>query len=157
MIRVQTDDFDLAAELERLTDGNFKIGGVASFIGLVRDFHGDETIKALTLEHYAGMTERQLLEIESQALKRWPLAASLIIHRYGRLKPGDRIVFVATASAHRDAAFESCRFLVDWLKTMAPFWKAAETSKGHHWVEAVERDVKAADAWREAPSTQMPE
>lgn len=157
MIRVQTDDFDLATELKRLTEGNFKIGGVVSFIGLVRDFHGDETINALTLEHYAGMTERQLLEMKSQALKRWPLAASLIIHRYGRLKPGDRIVFVATASAHRDAAFKSCRFLVDWLKTMAPFWKAAETSRGRQWVEAVERDVKAANSWHEVLSTQMPE
>lgn len=157
MIRVQTDDFDVGAELARLTEENFQIGGVASFIGLVRDFHGDETINALTLEHYAGMTERQFQDIELEALKRWQLHAALIIHRYGRLNPGDRIVLVATASAHRDAAFESCRFLVDWLKTKAPFWKVVETSTGRHWVDAAASDIEAASSWLNKPALRLPE
>jgi len=157
VIRVQSDDFDTGAELAKLSDGNPQIGGVASFIGLVREFHGDEVIDALTLEHYAGMTERQLRDIEAEAQRRWPLHASLIIHRYGRLKPGDRIVLVATASAHRDAAFQSCQFLVDWLKTKAPFWKVVETSSGRHWIEAAARDAEAANSWREKAAPHLSE
>jgi len=112
-----------------LTRDRTSIGGVTSFVGLVRDVAGGEKISAMTLEHYPGMTEQQLAEIEAEAQRRWPLDAVLIIHRYGELKPGDRIVLVVTASAHRDAAFDACRFLIDWLKTKAPFWKLEETNK----------------------------
>lgn len=149
MIRVQREDFDLGAELDRLTRGKTNIGGVASFVGLVRDVAGGTGINAMTLEHYPGMTERALATIEQEALRRWPLEASLIIHRYGRLEPGARIVLVATASAHRAAAFESCEFLIDWLKTKAPFWKLEETPDGARWVEAHASDDDAAARWTE--------
>src|SRR5579864_6112203 len=143
MIRVQREDFDVGQELAALTRGAATIGGVTSFVGLVRDMAGGEKISAMTLEHYPGMTEQQLAEIEAQARKRWPLDAVLIIHRYGELKPGDRIVLVATASSHRDAAFDACRFLIDWLKTKAPFWKQEATASGAHWVEAKDSDDQA--------------
>src|SRR5436305_14617638 len=110
MIRVQREDFDVGAELESLATGNPRIGGLASFVGLVRDLGGSDQVSALTLEHYPGMTEKRLADIEAEANRRWPLAASLIIHRYGRLEPGDRIVLVATASPHREAALEACHF-----------------------------------------------
>ena len=153
MIRVQREDFDVGAELERLTAGNRRIGGVASFIGLVRDMGDGERVTALTLEHYPGMTERKLAEIEAEAHSRWPLDATLIIHRYGRLKPGDRIVLVATASPHREAALAACHFLIDWLKTEAPFWKSEETPSGERWVEARVEDDAARDRW--TPPFQM--
>ncbi|HZF36928.1 MAG TPA: molybdenum cofactor biosynthesis protein MoaE [Candidatus Angelobacter sp.] len=147
MIRVQLEDFDVGAELARLTAGRTDVGGVASFIGLVRDLAGGAEVGAMTLEHYPGMTERKLAEIEAEAQRRWPLQASLIIHRYGRLEPGDRIVLVATASPHRQAALESCAFLIDWLKTKAPFWKFEETAAGPQWVEARDSDDDAAARW----------
>jgi molybdopterin synthase catalytic subunit len=149
MIRVQREDFDPGKELEALTRDKTSIGGVTSFVGLVRDIAGGEKISALTLEHYPGMTEQLLAAIEAEAQRRWPLDAVLIIHRYGELKPGDRIVLVATASAHRDAAFDACRFLIDWLKTKAPFWKREETSAGPRWVEAHASDEDAAKRWIE--------
>ena len=149
MIRVQREDFDVGKEIEALTRDRSSIGGVTSFIGLVRDVAGGEKIAAMTLEHYPGMTEKQLADIEAEAQRRWPLDAVLIIHRYGELKPGDRIVLVATASAHRDAAFDACRFLIDWLKTKAPFWKLEETSQGSRWVEAHASDDEAAKRWVE--------
>ena len=149
MIRVQREDFDVGAELAALTRGTTGIGGVTSFVGLVRDVAGDQRIAAMTLEHYAGMTERQLESIEAEARRRWPLEAVLIIHRIGRLEPGDRIVLVATASAHREAAFESCHFLIDWLKTKAPFWKLEETPQGPRWVDAQASDDAAAKRWVE--------
>lgn len=148
MIRVQQEDFDPGAEMAALTAGNTAIGGVASFIGLVRDMADGDGVSAMTLEHYPGMTERRLKEIDDEAHKRWPLAASLIIHRYGRLEPGERIVIVATASAHRQAALESCAFLIDWLKTQAPFWKLEDTGEGERWVEARASDDAAAARWR---------
>jgi len=148
MIRVQQDDFDPGAELARLTEGRRDIGGVACFVGLVRELAESAAITAMTLEHYPGMTEKRLAEIEAEARARWPLAAALIIHRVGRLLPGDRIVFVATASAHRQAALESCQFLIDWLKTKAPFWKLEESAAGEHWVAARETDDQAAARWR---------
>jgi molybdopterin synthase catalytic subunit len=151
MIRVQREDFDVGAELSRLTAGRTDIGAVATFIGLVRDVAGGEAIGAMTLEHYPGMTEKKLAEIEADAQRRWPLQATLIIHRYGRLEPGDRIVFVATASPHRQAALESCAFLIDWLKTKAPFWKLEETPAGPQWVEARDSDDAAADRWTTKP------
>lgn len=150
MIRVQREDFDPGAELASLTAGNRAVGGVVSFVGLVRDMAADERIRAMTLEHYPGMTERKLTEIEAEAHKRWPIEASLIVHRYGRLEPGERIVLVIVASSHRQAAFEACAFLVDWLKTQAPFWKEEETAAGSHWVEAKTEDDKAAARWRKS-------
>jgi len=148
MIRVQREDFDIGKELDTLTRGKPSIGGVTSFVGLVRDMAGDEAISAMTLEHYPGMTEKQLAEVEAEAHRRWQLGAVLIIHRFGELKPGDRIVLVATASPHRDAAFDSCRFLIDWLKTKAPFWKLETTRRGPRWVEAKTSDDEAAARWK---------
>jgi len=147
-VRVQKQAFDVGYEIRRLSDGDANIGGVCSFIGLVRDRNTDGLIKAMTLEHYPGMTEKQLGEIDIEANRRWQLDDSLIIHRYGRLIPGDQIVLVITASAHRKDAFESCEFLVDWLKTKAPFWKNEETGKGTKWVQAKKSDDIAAGRWQ---------
>lgn len=148
VVKVQSEDFDVGAELSALTLGNTAIGGMTSFVGLVRDLGGDDALKAMTLEHYPGMTEKMLREIEAEANDRWPLEASLIVHRYGRLEPGDQIVLVATASGHRQAAFDSCAFLIDWLKTKAPFWKLEDTRKeGARWVEAKAADDRAAERW----------
>ena len=148
MIRVQEADFDLGEELARLAAGDRSVGGIACFVGLVRDRAEGAPVKAMTLEHYAGMTERMLGEIEAEARRRWPLADALIIHRYGRLEPGDRIVLVATASAHRQAALDACAFLIDWLKTQAPFWKLEESVEGEaRWVEARDSDDRAAARW----------
>ena len=146
-VRVQEEDFDVGAEIDALVRGNHKIGGVASFVGVVRDVAGDQPIDAMALEHYPGMTEKKLDEIEAEANERWPLEASLIVHRYGRLAPGERIVLVVTASAHRQAALDSCAFLIDWLKTKAPFWKLEETGEGGRWVEARGADAAAAERW----------
>jgi molybdopterin synthase catalytic subunit len=154
MIRVQREDFDPGVEMAALTAGRTDIGGLAAFVGLVRDLVPGEQgaepsrIQAMTLEHYPGMTERKLAEIEAEARRRWPLQASLIVHRYGRLAPGERIVLVITASAHRQAALESCQFLIDWLKTEAPFWKLEEGPEGAEWVEARASDEAAKQRWR---------
>jgi len=150
MIRVQTEDFDIGAELNRLTAGNTNVGALASFVGLVRELSGGAAISAMTLEHYPGMTEKQLAKIEAEARGRWPLDDVLIVHRYGRLEPGDRIVLVATTSAHRTAALEACQFLIDWLKTKAPFWKLEDTGADARWVDARESDDAAADRWSKA-------
>ncbi|MEK0085067.1 molybdenum cofactor biosynthesis protein MoaE [Benzoatithermus flavus] len=148
MIRVQAEPFDPGMELARFGQGRTDIGAVATFLGLVRDVHGGERIAAMTLEHYPGMTERQLAAIEAEARARWPLDDCLVIHRYGRMLPGEPIVLVATASAHRHAALEACAFLIDWLKTKAPFWKLEETETGEsRWVEARESDEEAAARW----------
>ena len=148
MIRVQREDFDTGRELDLLAAGDHTVGGVASFIGVVRAKSGSEGGSALILEHYPGMTEKKLAEIEAEANRRWPLSASLIIHRYGRLEPGDRIVLVATASPHREAALAACHFLIDWLKTDAPFWKSEATPQGERWVEARADDESATRRWR---------
>ena len=147
MIRLQREDFDFAQEVATLSAGNKSVGGVCAFTGLVREIAGDTKISAMTLEHYPGMTEKALAEIEAQAQARWPLQASLIIHRFGRLEPGDRIVLVAAASAHREAAFEACHFLIDWLKTQAPFWKLEDTPDGGQWVDVRDSDNTAAARW----------
>ena len=147
MIKVQEQDFDIGAELASLTDGNTAVGGLGCFVGLVRDMANEEQISSMTLEHYPGMTEKQLATIEAEARDRWPLQDVLLIHRYGRLEPGDRIVLVATTSAHREAALESCHFLIDWLKTKAPFWKLEESDTGENWVAARASDNDAADRW----------
>ncbi|MGH6866712.1 MAG: molybdenum cofactor biosynthesis protein MoaE [Methyloceanibacter sp.] len=146
MIRVQQADFDIGAEIERIKAGRTDLGAVVSFTGTVRDQAGDTT--ELSLEHYPGMTERELERIEAEALARWPLQASLIVHRYGTLKPGDNIVLVVTASAHRDAAFEAAWFLMDYLKTSAPFWKSETGPVGSKWVEAKAADESARTRWR---------
>jgi molybdopterin synthase catalytic subunit len=150
MIRVQPEDFDVGAELELLSRSNAQVGGIASFIGLVREIApgGSGAASSITLEHYPGMTEKRLAEIEAEARRRWPLESTLIIHRYGRLDPGDRIVLVATASSHRQAALESCAFLIDWLKTEAPFWKLEEGPAGARWVEAKASDDARAARWK---------
>ena len=147
MIRIQREDFDVGAELAALTQGNHRIGGLAVFVGLMREEADGVAVRAMTLEHYPGMTEAKLAEIEAEARRRWTLEASLIVHRYGRLAPGDRIVLVATAAAHREAAFAACHFLIDWLKTKAPFWKQEETAAGPRWVAARGEDDQAALHW----------
>ena len=147
MIKVQEQDFDIGAELASLTDGNTSVGGLVCFVGLVRDMANEEQISSMTLEHYPGMTEKQLAALEAEARDRWTLLDVLIIHRYGRLEPGDRIVLVGTTSAHREAALESCHFLIDWLKTKAPFWKLEESDTGESWVAARDSDDDAADRW----------
>ena len=156
MIKVQQEDFDVGAELAALTADNHSIGGVASFIGLVHDLADnddrDAALRAMTLEHYPVMTEKKLAEIEAEARSRWPLESSLIIHRYGRLEPGEQIVLVACAAAHRQVAFDSCNFLMDWLKTEAPFWKLEETGAGEGWVDSRASDGAAAARWQIKPN-----
>jgi molybdopterin synthase catalytic subunit len=147
MIKVQRHTFDVGAELAALSAGRTDIGALASFVGLVRE-HAGAPITAITLEHYPGMTEKKLAEIEAEAHARWPLQASLIVHRFGRMLPGEPIVLVATASAHRAAALASCAFLIDWLKTQAPFWKLEETAQASRWVEARSADDEAAARWQ---------
>jgi molybdopterin synthase catalytic subunit len=137
MIRVQTADFDPGLELERLRAAQAgQAGAVVSFTGLVRDLNAGERIARMTLEHYPGMTEQALADIEREACGRWTLTGSLIIHRVGPLLPNDRIVFVAAACAHRKAAFRACEYMIDELKTRAPFWKKETTPAGERWVEA---------------------
>ena len=145
MIRVQREDFDVGAEMAAMSGKN--VGALASFVGLVRGSDGDGAIGAMTLEHYPGMTEKKLAEIEVEARQRWPLEDCLVVHRYGRLEPGERIVLVVTASSHRKAALEACAFLIDWLKTSAPFWKLEERDAGGEWVEARASDDQAAQQW----------
>lgn len=147
MIRVQTEDFDPGALLDAFCQGDASVGAIATFLGLVRADDKGGPITAMTLEHYPGMTEKQLSAIEAEARDRWPLIDVLVVHRHGRLTPGERIVFVATASTHRAAAFDACEFLMDWLKTKAPFWKLEETPDGAEWVEAKTSDDAAANRW----------
>jgi molybdopterin synthase catalytic subunit len=146
MIRVQTGDFDVGFEIAALKGARTDIGAIVSFTGAVRDQDG--TVTEMTLEHYPGMTETELAKIEADAHARWPLQASLIVHRVGTLKPGDNIVLVITASAHRDAAFDAAKFLMDYLKTSAPFWKRETGPGGDRWVEAKADDAAAATRWR---------
>ncbi|MGH6854366.1 MAG: molybdenum cofactor biosynthesis protein MoaE [Aestuariivirga sp.] len=147
MIRIQSEAFDPGDELARLKAGNPNIGGTVVFLGSVRDVSDGNAVSAITLEHYPGMTEKALEEIDAEARRRWPLDASLIVHRYGRLRPGEDIVLVITASAHREAAFEACHFLIDWLKTKAPFWKFEEGARSAQWVAAKDSDDTAARRW----------
>ena len=146
-VSIRHEDFDLGAEVAALRAGDGGVGAVASFIGTVRDRSDGRSVAAMELEHYPGMTEAALQEIEAEAQRRWPLEATLIVHRHGRLEAGDRIVLVAVGSPHREAAFEACEFLVDWLKTKAPFWKLEDTPKGEKWVGAHAEDDQAAARW----------
>jgi molybdopterin synthase catalytic subunit len=147
-VRVQTDDFDAGAEILKLRQGNPHIGGIASFIGLVRDLNDNQRVNEMTLEHYPGMTEKALEDIVAQARQRWDIYDALVIHRVGTLQPMDQIVLVVTASAHRGEAFAACEFIMDYLKMQAPFWKKEQTSAGAHWVDARESDDAAAQRWR---------
>lgn len=144
---VQSEDFDPGWEAEALVAGRRDVGAIATFVGLVRDANEGSGVAAMTLEHYPGMTEAALEEIVADAHKRWPLQGVRVIHRYGRLEAGARIVFVAVASAHRGAAFAACEFIMDFLKTRAPFWKKEETGEGSRWVDAREADDEAAARW----------
>jgi molybdopterin synthase catalytic subunit len=147
-VRVQTEDFDVATELEAIRLESDDVGAVVNFIGLVRDINEGDAIQTLTLEHYPGMTERALEAIESEAKIRWNISGSLIIHRVGTLKPQEQIVLVAVASAHRGEAFKACEFMMDFLKSQAPFWKKEVTSQGERWVEAKLSDDEAHARWK---------
>lgn len=146
MIRVQTEDFDIGAEVRALTADRTDIGAIVTFTGAVR---ADGGLQAMVLEHYPGMTEAELERIEAEAAERWRLSASLIVHRYGALTPGENIVLVATASPHRRAAFEAAEFLMDYLKTSAPFWKKEIAADGVAWVEAKANDDEMAARWKQ--------
>jgi len=147
-VTVQEADFDVGAEVAALSAGDVDAGAVASFVGLVRQDKHDGAVVAMTLEHYPGMTEQALAGIVDQARARWQIRNVRVIHRVGRLLPGERIVLVAVASAHRHDAFAACGFIMDYLKTRAPFWKKEETPAGARWVDARESDDRAADRWK---------
>ena len=148
-MRVQHEDFEVGAEVRRLTAGRTDIGALVTFTGTARSGTDGADIAGMTLEHYPGMTEAELERVEAEAHKRWPLKVSLIVHRVGALQPGDNIVLVVTASAHREAAFAAAEFLMDYLKTRAPFWKKELGSDGNErWVDAREADDRAAERWK---------
>ncbi|KFX69749.1 molybdenum cofactor biosynthesis protein MoaE [Pseudomonas taeanensis MS-3] len=149
-IRVQLDAFDPGVETNALHAANVGVGAVVSFVGYVRDFNDGREVGGMFLEHFPGMTEKALTKIAVEAEQRWPLLNIQIIHRIGRLEPGEPIVFVATASAHRQAAFDACAFVMDYLKTRAPFWKKEDTSEGPRWVEGRSSDQSAAERWHKA-------
>jgi molybdopterin synthase catalytic subunit len=146
-VRIQEGDFDVAAEIAALSKGRTDIGAVVTFSGICRGSENGEPIAALTLEHYPGMAEAEIGRHADEALARWPLQGLTIIHRFGRIPPGENIVLVVTASSHRQAAFEAAEFLMDYLKTSAPFWKREESARGTNWIEARDRDDAAAARW----------
>lgn len=158
MILVQTDDFDLAREYAQLRLMAGDAGAIVTFTGLVREFHrAEEPIDSLTLEHYPGMTEKALESIVADARRRWELLGVRVIHRVGRLLPGDQIVLVATASAHRQDAFEAASYIMDYLKSRAPFWKKQAQGEDSHWVESRQTDSDALQRWeRESEQTKTP-
>jgi molybdopterin synthase catalytic subunit len=147
-VRIQTADFDAGAEIARLRSDKPKIGAVASFVGVVRDVNDGDPVAEMTLEHYPGMTERSIEEIIVQARERWQVMDALVVHRVGTLKPTDQIVLVVVTSGHRGDAFAACEFIMDYLKTQAPFWKKEATAKGGRWVDARASDDVAAERWR---------
>ncbi len=147
-VRVQTERFDLGAEADKLSAGRTDVGAVATFTGICRGDENGQAITALTLEHYPGMVEEEIVRHAQEAATRWPLLGLTVIHRYGRIAPGEQIMMVATASSHRQAAFEAAEFLMDFLKTRAPFWKQVESSTGTDWVDAKQIDDAAAERWR---------
>jgi molybdopterin synthase catalytic subunit len=146
-VRVQAGDFDLGLEVARLRAGDARVGGVVSFVGTVRDMNDGASVAEMELEHYPGMTERALEDIVAQAGSRWPLFGALVIHRVGPLKPLDQIVLVAVSAAHRGEAFAACEFIIDYLKTDAPFWKKEQTPEGARWVDARVTDDSARAKW----------
>ena len=147
-VRIQNEDFDVGHEIAQLRRDRPQVGAVASFIGVVRDLNDGERVAEMTLEHYPGMTEKAIAGIIEQAGKRWQIYDALVIHRIGRLMPLDQIVLVVVTSAHRGDAFAACEFIMDYLKTQAPFWKKEKTPDGARWVEARASDDKAAERWR---------
>jgi molybdopterin synthase catalytic subunit len=147
-VRIQTADFDASAEIAALRRGNPKVGAVASFIGVVRDVNEGDAVAEMTLEHYPGMTEKAIEEIVGQARGRWNIYDAQVVHRVGQLKPTDQIVLVVVTSAHRGDAFAACEFIMDYLKTQAPFWKKEQSGKGARWVEARASDDVAAERWQ---------
>lgn len=149
-VRVQTEDFDIGREMAALRQGNPRIGAIASFVGVVRDLNGGERVSSMFLEHYPGMTERELEKICAEAKSRWNVDDTLVVHRVGELAPTDQIVLVIVTSGHRGEAFAACEFIMDYLKTRAPFWKREETSDGARWVEARMSDDDAAARWTDA-------
>ncbi len=152
-VRIQTKDFDAGAEIAALRRDNAKVGAVASFIGVCRDASDGDAVTKMTLEHYPGMTERALEKIVSEAKHRWEVMDVLVIHRVGELKPADQIVLVVVAGAHRGETFAACEFIMDYLKTRAPFWKKEETPQGARWVEARASDDEAAQRWEPPKSS----
>jgi molybdopterin synthase catalytic subunit len=146
-VRIQEQDFDVSSELATLRAGNTRVGAVATFTGLVREVNDAAQVSTLTLEHYPGMTEKALAQIVDDAKQRWDIYDALVIHRVGPLKPGEQIVFVAVTSAHRGESFAACQFIMDYLKTRAPFWKKEQTPEGERWVEARASDEDAAARW----------
>jgi molybdopterin synthase catalytic subunit len=146
-VRVQTGDFDVAREIAALRAGDPRVGAVAAFIGLVRDINDAAAVSTLTLEHYPGMTEKALARIVDEAKSRWSVYDALVVHRVGELKPTDQIVLVVVTGAHRGEAFAACEFIMDYLKTRAPFWKKEQTPAGERWVEARASDDDAAARW----------
>ncbi|HRD94066.1 molybdopterin synthase catalytic subunit MoaE [Accumulibacter sp.] len=148
-VRVQEADFDVGAELAALRQGKPQIGALASFVGLVRDVNDGTGVSEMTLEHYPGMTEKALTAIVDQARERWTIIDALVIHRVGRLLPTDQIVLVAVAGSHRGDVFAACQFIMDYLKTRAPFWKREVTGDGARWVDAREADDQAAERWQD--------
>ena len=146
-VRVQTEDFDVSAEIAALRRGNRKIGAVASFVGVVRDVNDGDSVAALKLEHYPGMTEKAIEAIVAEAKARWNIVDVTVIHRVGDLRPLDQIVLVVVVGGHRGDAFAACEFIMDYLKTRAPFWKKEQTSQGARWVEARSSDDEAAERW----------
>ena len=147
-VRVQHEDFDAGVEIARLRANNSKVGAVASFIGIVRDLNEGTAVASITLEHYPGMTEKSLVAIAEQAKVRWRLLDILVIHRVGTLAPTDQIVLVVTTSSHRGDAFAACQFVMDYLKTDAPFWKKESTDAGVRWVDARDSDAEARERWK---------
>jgi molybdopterin synthase catalytic subunit len=145
---VQTETFDPGAMLNALHAERLGVGAVVGFVGYVRDFNDGQDVAGMLLEHYPGMTEKALEKIVEEARERWPLLQADVLHRVGRLEPGEPIVFVGVASAHRQAAFEACHFIIDYLKTRAPFWKQEQTPEGPRWVDARDSNTAAADRWR---------
>ena len=147
-VRIQAEDFDAGSEIAGLRRGNTGIGAIASFIGVVRDLNDGERVAEMTLEHYPGMTEKSIARIIDQAKARWSIFDALVVHRVGRLKPTDQIVLVIVTGAHRGDAFAACEFIMDYLKTRAPFWKKEQTPDGARWVESRASDDIAAERWR---------
>ena len=147
-VRVQAEDFDVSREIAALREGNPRIGAIASFIGVVRDLNEGDSVAEMTLEHYPGMTEKSIAAIITEAQGRWQAMDALVIHRIGTLKPLDQIVLVVVTSAHRGDAFAACEFIMDYLKTQAPFWKKEQTAKGARWVDARDADDAAAERWQ---------
>ena len=147
-VRVQAGDFDLSAEVAQLRAANPKVGGIVTFVGTVRDLNEGAQVAEMELEHYPGMTEQSIQAIMEQAQQRWPIYDALVIHRIGPLKPMEQIVLVAVTSAHRGEAFAACEFIIDYLKTEAPFWKKEQTPDGARWVDARVTDETALDKWR---------